>query len=45
MSDLLPEKIKKISPKELQIESPIENGKTFIENAEIKSKFFCKNQI
>tara|TARA_A100001011_G_C13798724_1_gene630092 strand:- start:13 stop:594 length:582 start_codon:yes stop_codon:yes gene_type:complete len=41
MSDLLPRKIAKISPLELGIESPIENGKTFRENAEIKANFFC----
>ncbi len=41
MSDLLPKKIVKISPLELGIESPIEDGKTFIENAEIKANFFC----
>ena len=41
MSDLLPKKIVKISPFELGIESPIEDGKTFIENAEIKANFFC----
>ncbi len=43
MSDLLPKKIKKISPKDLDIKSPIENGKTFEENSEIKAEFFCKN--
>jgi len=41
MSDLLPRKIAKISPLELGIESPIEDGKTFRENAEIKANFFC----
>ena len=43
MSDLLPKKIKKISPIDLDIKSPIENGKTFEENSEIKAKFFSKN--
>ena len=42
ISDLLPKKIKKISPIELNIESPIENGSTFIENSQIKAHFFCK---
>ena len=42
ISDLLPKKIKKISPVELNIESPIENGSTFIENSQIKAHFFCK---
>ena len=43
MSDLLPKKIKKISPIDLGIKSPIENGKTFEDNSEIKAEFFCKN--
>ena len=43
ISDLLPKKIKKISPIDLGIKSPIENGKTFEDNSEIKAKFFCKN--
>ena len=30
IADLLPKTIKKISPSELNIKSPIENGKTFI---------------
>ena len=42
ISSLLPEKVEKVSPKNLGIESPIENGKTFIENSEIKADFFCK---
>ena len=43
ISDLLPKKIKKISPVDLCIKSPIENGKTFEDNSEIKAEFFCKN--
>ena len=43
MSHLLPKKIKKISPIDLGIKSPIENGKTFEDNSEIKAEFFCKN--
>ena len=43
ISDLLPKKIKKISPVDLGIKSPIENGKTFKDNSEIKAEFFCKN--
>jgi len=43
ISDLLPKEIKKISPIDLGIKSPIENGKTFEENSEIKAEFFCKN--
>ena len=43
ISDLLPKEIKKISPIDLGIKSPIENGKTFEENSEMKAEFFCKN--
>mgnify|MGYP001277485044 CR=1 FL=1 len=42
ISSLLPKDMEKISPKSLNIESPIENGKTFIENSEIKADFFCR---
>ena len=42
LSILLPKKIKKISPKELKIKSPIETGKTFEANAKLKAKFFAK---
>ena len=42
ISDLLPKKIKKISPVDLQIESPEETGKTFLENSELKADYFCK---
>ena len=42
ISDLLPKKIEKISPIDLDIESPVENGKTFEENSEIKANFFCE---
>ncbi|MAV77160.1 MAG: non-canonical purine NTP pyrophosphatase, RdgB/HAM1 family [Candidatus Marinimicrobia bacterium] len=42
IADLLPEKIKKISPQELKLGSPEETGKTFKENAELKANFFCK---
>ena len=34
-------KIEKISPNSLNIESPFENGKTFLENSELKADFFC----
>ena len=43
ISDLLPKEIKKISPIDLGIKSPIENGKTFEDNSELKAEFFCKN--
>ena len=42
ISDLLPKKVEKISPINLDIESPVENGKTFEENSEIKANFFCE---
>jgi len=42
ISDLLPKAIKKISPNELNIESPEESGKSFLQNSEIKADFFCK---
>ena len=45
--DLLPNNIKKYSPKELNILSPKETGKTFKENSFIKASYFSKktNQI
>ena len=42
ISDLLPKAIKKISPNELNMESPEESGKSFLQNSEIKADFFCK---
>ena len=41
ISDLLPLNVKKLSPKDLDIDSPKEDGKTFIENSELKANFFC----
>ena len=45
--DLLPEEIKKYSPRELNISSPEESGKNFKENSLIKASYFSKktNQI
>ena len=45
--DLIPEKIKKYSPKELDILSPEETGRSFKENSFIKASYFSKkaNQI
>ena len=40
--DLLPNKIKKYSPKEFKISSPQEVGKTFEENSMIKASYFSK---
>ena len=40
--DLLPKYIKTVSPKDLKIKSPKEDGKTFKENSLIKSKYFSK---
>ena len=41
ISDLLPKKVEKVSPNDLGLESPKENGKTFLENSELKANFFC----
>ena len=40
ISDLLPLNVKKLSPKDLDNDSPKEDGKTFIENSELKANFF-----
>ena len=40
--DLIPDKIKKYSPKELDILSPEETGKSFKENSFIKASYFSK---
>jgi len=40
--DLLPKKLLIISPKELRLKSPKENGKSFKENSLIKAKYFSK---
>ena len=40
--DLLPNKIKKYSPKEFKISSPKETGKNFEENSMIKASYFSK---
>ena len=42
ISDLLPKKIEFYTPKQLNIKSPKETGKTFKENSIIKAKFFSK---
>jgi len=42
ISWLLNKKIKKISPGILKIKSPIENGKTFKSNSELKANYFFK---
>tara|TARA_Y100000590_G_scaffold44160_1_gene47015 strand:+ start:373 stop:969 length:597 start_codon:yes stop_codon:yes gene_type:complete len=42
ISDLLPDSIKKYSPKELNILSPEETGKSFKENSFIKASYFSK---
>ena len=41
ISDLLPNKVEKVSPDDFGIESPEEDGKTFLENSELKANFFC----
>jgi XTP/dITP diphosphohydrolase len=40
--DLLPKSLKVYSIKDFKIKSPIENGKSFLENSLIKAKFFSK---
>ena len=40
--DLLPDEIKKYSPKEFEISSPKEFGKSFEENSMIKASYFSK---
>ena len=42
LSYLISSKIKKISPKKLNIKSPKETGKTFSSNAILKAKYFSK---
>jgi XTP/dITP diphosphohydrolase len=42
ISYLLNKKIKKVSPFKLNIRSPIENGKTFKSNSELKAKYFFR---
>ena len=42
LSDLLPKKIKKMSPYEFGINSPKETGKTFLANSKIKANYFSK---
>ena len=40
--NLLPKKIKKYSPRELSISSPIEIGKSFQENSKLKALYYSK---
>ena len=40
IKSLLPKNIKIHSTSEFNLKSPIENGKTFKENSQIKSKYF-----
>ena len=42
ISYLLSNKIKKISPLKLKIQSPKETGKTFLENSKLKANYFSK---
>ena len=42
IKDLLPKTIKIYSTRKLKLKSPVENGKTFLENSLIKAKFFSK---
>tara|TARA_B100000686_G_scaffold259950_1_gene272551 strand:+ start:1985 stop:2587 length:603 start_codon:yes stop_codon:yes gene_type:complete len=42
IKDLLPKKYKIFTPSDFSLKSPVENGKTFLENSLIKAKFFSK---
>ena len=42
IKDLLPKSLKIYSTKDFKIKSPIEKGKSFLENSLIKAKFFSK---
>ena len=42
IGDLLPKKVEILTPKDLNLKSPKENGKNFNENSFIKAKFFSK---
>ena len=42
LSYLLPKRLKKFSPKYFKIKSPIETGKSFFENSQLKAKYFFK---
>ena len=42
ISKLISKKIKKVSPKSLNISAPIETGKTFQSNSKLKVNFFYK---
>ena len=40
--DLLPKKVQILTPKNFNLKSPNENGKTFEENSFLKAKFYSK---
>ena len=42
IKDLLPKNCKVVSPKNFNLKSPKENGKSFVENSLIKAKYFYK---
>jgi len=42
ISNLLPKKIKKYSPKDFKIKTPAENGKSFEENSILKASYFSE---
>ena len=42
LSNLLPKRIKKLSPNKLGIKSPRETGKTFLANSKLKAEYFSK---
>ena len=42
IQDILPQNIQIYTPKNFNLKSPPENGKSFVENSFIKAKFFSK---
>ena len=40
--DLLPKRVEILTPKDFDLKSPNESGKTFDENSFLKAKFFSK---
>ena len=42
IKDLLPKKVEVLTPKDFNLKSPKENGKSFDDNSFLKAKFFSK---
>ena len=43
--DLLPKKVEILTPKDFDLKSPNQSGKTFEENSFLKAKFFSKKTL